>query len=130
MNQFRSFISQYTSNAAEKVTCHYKERSLTFRIVASRVISLLKFTVGQGFSPYTNILCPATVGTTGEGLYCTLHCDYRIGARELKDTEHFLLRCCHSETHAAGRIESAGGEEGARLSTLLATIRNVKLRSL
>jgi hypothetical protein len=31
---------------------------------------------------------------------------------------------------AAGRIESAGGEEGARLSTLLATIRNVKLCSL
>jgi hypothetical protein len=39
MNQFRSFISQYASNAAERVACHYKERSLTFRIVASRVLS-------------------------------------------------------------------------------------------
>jgi hypothetical protein len=53
-----------------------------------------------------------------------------IGPRELKDAEHFLLRCCHSDTHVAGRIESAGGDEGARLSTLLATIWNVKLRSL
>jgi hypothetical protein len=42
-------ISQYTSNAVERVACHYKERSLTFRIVASRVLSLLKFAVGQGF---------------------------------------------------------------------------------
>jgi hypothetical protein len=44
----------------------------------------------------------------------TLHCDHRIGPRELKDTEHFLLRYCHSEAHVAnavsgGRIESAGG---------------------
>jgi hypothetical protein len=39
MDQFRSFISQYASNAAERVACHYKERSLLFRIVASRVLS-------------------------------------------------------------------------------------------
>jgi hypothetical protein len=39
MNQFRSFILQYTSNAVERAACHYKERSLTFRIVASRVLS-------------------------------------------------------------------------------------------
>jgi hypothetical protein len=32
-------ISQYTSNAAERVAWHYKERSLTFRVVASRVLS-------------------------------------------------------------------------------------------
>jgi hypothetical protein len=98
MNQFGSFISQYASNAAERVACHYKEHSLTFRIV----FSLLKFAVGQGFFPYTNILCPATVGTTvgcfwrGPVLHVvksstesTLHCDHRIGPRELKDTEHF-----------------------------------------
>jgi hypothetical protein len=35
MNQFRSLISQYASNAA--VACHYKERSLTVQIVASRL---------------------------------------------------------------------------------------------
>jgi hypothetical protein len=64
MNQFWSFILQYASNAGEKVACHYKERSLTFWIVASRVLSLLKFAVGQGFFLYTNILCPASVGTT------------------------------------------------------------------
>jgi hypothetical protein len=34
----------------------------------------------------------------------TLHCDHRIGPRELKDTEHFLLRCCHSDTHAANAV--------------------------
>jgi hypothetical protein len=39
MNQFRSFITQYASNAAERVACHYKERSLTFRIVASSALS-------------------------------------------------------------------------------------------
>jgi hypothetical protein len=39
MNHFRSFISQYASNAAERAACHYKERSLQFRIVASRVLS-------------------------------------------------------------------------------------------
>jgi hypothetical protein len=32
-------ISQYASNAAERVACHHKESSLTFRIVASRVLS-------------------------------------------------------------------------------------------
>jgi hypothetical protein len=32
-------ILRYASNAAERVACHYKERSLTFRIVASRVLS-------------------------------------------------------------------------------------------
>jgi hypothetical protein len=39
MNQFRNFISQYASNAVERVACHYKECSLTFRIVASRALS-------------------------------------------------------------------------------------------
>jgi hypothetical protein len=39
MNQFRGVISQYASNAAETVACQYKERSLMFRIVASRVLS-------------------------------------------------------------------------------------------
>jgi hypothetical protein len=39
MNQFRSVISQYANNAAERVACHYKKRSLTFRIVARRLLS-------------------------------------------------------------------------------------------
>jgi hypothetical protein len=39
MNQFQSVIWQYASNAAERVACHHKERSLKFRIVASRGLS-------------------------------------------------------------------------------------------
>jgi hypothetical protein len=78
---------------------------------------LLQFVVGQGFFPYTNILRPATVGTTvglfGKGpvlhvvkssTESMLHYDHRIGLLELKDTEQFLLRCCHSETHAANAV--------------------------
>lgn len=38
MNRFRSFISQYLSNAAERVTCHYKECIFKFWIVAGRVL--------------------------------------------------------------------------------------------
>jgi hypothetical protein len=41
-----------------------------------------------------------------------------------------ILKLTRQMLWAAGRSESAGGEEGARLSTLLATIQNIKLRSL
>jgi hypothetical protein len=43
MNQFRSVILQYASNAAKRVACHYKERSLKFRIVASSALSRAPF---------------------------------------------------------------------------------------
>jgi hypothetical protein len=44
----------------------------------------------------------------------TLHCDHRIGARELKDTEHFLLRCCHSETRVANAVSGRSDWVGWR----------------
>jgi hypothetical protein len=62
MNQFRSFISQYASNAAERVACHYKERSLTFQIVASRC------------------LCSATTHYTGWSYWADNTCDQLSGS--------------------------------------------------
>jgi hypothetical protein len=77
MNQFRSFISQYASNAVERVACHYKERSLTFRIVASRVLSRAP---SSRLNPTcrVSLLCPATVGTTVGCFWeraCTARCE-------------------------------------------------------
>jgi hypothetical protein len=121
MNQFRSFISQYASNAVERVACHYKERSLTFRIVASRVLSRVPYLPSSRLNPTCrsqhlpresqNGTSPSDVFGRGPVLHVvkssmesTLHCDHRIGPRELKDTEHFLLRCFHSETYAANAV--------------------------
>jgi hypothetical protein len=44
----------------------------------------------------------------------TLHCDHRIGPRELKGTEHYLLRCCHSETRAANAVSGRSDWVGWR----------------
>jgi hypothetical protein len=92
----------------------------------------------RAFSPYTNILCPATVGTTIGCFWeraCTARCEIFYGKHVALWPQNWsghrtlfaeVLPFWDSMLWAAGRIEWAGGEEGARLSTLLATIRNVK----
>jgi hypothetical protein len=137
MNQFRSFISQYASNAAERVACHYKERSLTFQIVASRVLSCASSSPpADSIRPAVWVSCVLQLLEPPERA-CTARCTVttELVCANSRTQNTFcwgvaILRLTRQMLWAAGRIELAGGEEGAQLSTLLATIWNVKLRSL
>jgi hypothetical protein len=144
MNQFQSFILQYTSNAAERVACHYKERSLTLQIVASRVLSrapppplqptqsdlpLTAFAAWASEWQHLSKKCSVSLSSREPILWSQCNVQYRPSPKNIRRWGA-ILRLTRQMLWAAGRIESAGGEEGARLSTLLATIRNVNLRSL
>jgi hypothetical protein len=74
MNQFRSFISQYTSNAAERVACHYKERSLMFRIVASRVLSRAPSSPSSSIRPAAHSICRVSLRMAApqQKVFCVL----------------------------------------------------------